>query len=167
MKQRIICKTLAVAVILLFLGLAIQPSVAVQPETTDIEDDCNLCAKKVSKHHLVLIQSITRRLETYSNQILNEFKDEPEIRQKCQEISDNIALLRDIKLGWDFPIICTTLALLISPIAHIWTFLFNLIIKYEYNKFIYIVLIIFTLPLDLLLMNLLGLNMLFCYEPVF
>jgi len=33
MKQRIICKTLAVAVILLFLGLAIQPSVAVQPDT--------------------------------------------------------------------------------------------------------------------------------------
>ena len=33
MKQRIICKCLAVAVILLFLGLAVQPSVAVQPET--------------------------------------------------------------------------------------------------------------------------------------
>ena len=32
MKQRIICKGLAVAVIVLFLGLAIQPSVAVQPE---------------------------------------------------------------------------------------------------------------------------------------
>ncbi len=32
MKQIIICKGLAVAVILLFLGLAIQPSVAVQPE---------------------------------------------------------------------------------------------------------------------------------------
>ena len=38
MKQRIICKTLAVAVILLFLGLDIQPSVAVQRETEiDIE----------------------------------------------------------------------------------------------------------------------------------
>jgi len=39
MKQRIICKALAVAVIILFLGLAIQPSVAtVQPETEiDIE----------------------------------------------------------------------------------------------------------------------------------
>jgi len=38
MKQRIICKTLAVAVILLFLGLAIQPSVAVEPKTEiDIE----------------------------------------------------------------------------------------------------------------------------------
>jgi hypothetical protein len=32
MKQSIICKTLAVSVILLFLGLAIQPSVAVEPE---------------------------------------------------------------------------------------------------------------------------------------
>ncbi|UCF49057.1 MAG: PKD domain-containing protein [Thermoplasmatales archaeon] len=32
MKQRIICKPLAVAVIVLFIGLAVQPSVAVQPE---------------------------------------------------------------------------------------------------------------------------------------
>ncbi|UCF49411.1 MAG: hypothetical protein JSU91_06605 [Thermoplasmatales archaeon] len=38
MKQRIISRSLAVAVIILFLGLAIQPSVAVQPETEiDIE----------------------------------------------------------------------------------------------------------------------------------
>jgi len=33
MKQRTICKTLAVAVIILFLGLAVQPSVAVQTKT--------------------------------------------------------------------------------------------------------------------------------------
>jgi len=38
MKQRIICKTLAVAVIILFLGLTVQPSVAVQQETEiDVE----------------------------------------------------------------------------------------------------------------------------------
>jgi len=38
MNQRIICKTLAVAVIILFIGLAIQPSIAVQTETEiDIE----------------------------------------------------------------------------------------------------------------------------------
>ena len=38
MKRRPIIKTLAVAVIILFIGLAIQPSVAVQPETEiDIE----------------------------------------------------------------------------------------------------------------------------------
>jgi len=38
MNQRIICKTLAVAVIILFLGLVIQPSVAVQPEV-EIESE--------------------------------------------------------------------------------------------------------------------------------
>ena len=38
MKQRIIIKTLTVAVIILFLGVGIQPSLAVQPETEiDIE----------------------------------------------------------------------------------------------------------------------------------
>ena len=49
MKQRIICKTLAVAVIILFLGVGVQPAIAVTPETTDIEDDCNLCPKKHNK----------------------------------------------------------------------------------------------------------------------
>ena len=38
MKQRTICKTLAVAVILIFIGMGIQPSVAVQPET-EIEQE--------------------------------------------------------------------------------------------------------------------------------
>ena len=38
MKQRIICKALVVAVIILFIGLAIKPSIAVQPET-EIDDE--------------------------------------------------------------------------------------------------------------------------------
>jgi hypothetical protein len=37
MKNRIICKCLAVTVILLFVGLAVQPSVAVQPEPEIID----------------------------------------------------------------------------------------------------------------------------------
>ena len=43
MNQRIICKGLAVAVIILFLGLAIQPSVAVETdeEIKDKENDNN------------------------------------------------------------------------------------------------------------------------------
>ena len=43
MKTRIICKTLAVAVIILFLGLAVQPSVAVQPEEEMDESTFGLC----------------------------------------------------------------------------------------------------------------------------
>ena len=43
MKQRIICKTLAVAVILLFIGVGVQPAVAVTPDTSNSEDDCDIC----------------------------------------------------------------------------------------------------------------------------
>jgi len=51
MKEKIICKTLTVAVILLFLGLVIQPSVAVQLDTSENEEDCKLCPK-ISKQNI-------------------------------------------------------------------------------------------------------------------
>ena len=46
MKQKLICKGLAVAVIILFLGLAIQPSVAVQSETEiEIESEQDIVSE--------------------------------------------------------------------------------------------------------------------------
>jgi hypothetical protein len=43
MKQKIICKTLAVAVIILFIGVGVQPVIAtVEPKTSD-NGDCDIC----------------------------------------------------------------------------------------------------------------------------
>ena len=47
MKERTICKGLAVAVIILFLGLAVQPSVAVQPEQVKNESPIDFCVLMV------------------------------------------------------------------------------------------------------------------------
>jgi len=69
MKQRIICKTLAVAVIILFIGLAIQPSVAVQTETErDIEPKNYLFQTIIDIANNPKVKNL---LEKYDNDLLN------------------------------------------------------------------------------------------------
>jgi hypothetical protein len=48
MNQRIIGKGLAVAVILLFVGVGVQPVTAKIESRITKNDDCNLCPKKVN-----------------------------------------------------------------------------------------------------------------------
>ncbi len=43
MKQRMLNRELVVGVILLFIGIAVQPSIAVIPISSDNEEDCNIC----------------------------------------------------------------------------------------------------------------------------
>ena len=62
-KNPVLYKSLVVGVIILFVGVGIQPAFAVSPDTSESEDDCNLCAKKVSKSHLILIESLLNRVE--------------------------------------------------------------------------------------------------------
>ena len=62
-KNPVFYKSLVVGVIVLFIGVGVQPAFAVTPDTSDSEDDCNLCAKKVSKSHLILIESLLNRVE--------------------------------------------------------------------------------------------------------
>jgi len=57
------------------------------------EDDCNLCAKKVSKSHLVFIKSLLDRLEKYDNQISELSKPNPQLEEKYQELSKRITFL--------------------------------------------------------------------------
>jgi hypothetical protein len=48
MNQRLIGKGLTVAVILLFVGVGVQPAIAKVESRTTKNDDCNLCPKKVN-----------------------------------------------------------------------------------------------------------------------
>ena len=57
---------LVVGVILLFIGIAIQPAIAVNPISTDNEDDCDICPK-ISNLHLVRLRSLINRVETPDN----------------------------------------------------------------------------------------------------
>ena len=89
MKQRTICKSLAVAVILLFISLGIQPVIAVNKDTSDSAEECNLCPK-LSKQHIDRIKRLLDRLEKYDNELSVFSKLNPEFEEKYQEISNYI-----------------------------------------------------------------------------
>jgi hypothetical protein len=126
---------IVVGIIALFLGLAIQPSVAVQPDITESDKDCNLCAKKVSKSHLILIEILLNRLERYDNLFSVLSKRNPIIELKYKEISENIGILKEMtdNINWDFPVFCEimetlfwfTFNYIILPIVNIAFFLEN------------------------------------------
>ncbi len=93
MKKEIL---IAIGITFLFLGLAIQPSVAVQPDISVNDNDCNLCLKKVSKTHFVLVKTLTRRLETYAKRLSLEYKDKPEVAEKYLELTSEISTLSEV-----------------------------------------------------------------------
>jgi len=47
----VLYKSFVIGVILLFICIAFQPAVAVTPKSIESEDDCELCAKKVSNQN--------------------------------------------------------------------------------------------------------------------
>jgi hypothetical protein len=93
---------LVMVVFLLFVGVAVQPSIAVNPISSDNKEDCNLCPK-VSKPYLVRVKRLLNRLET------------PIFKEKYQELSDRIITLKEMnkEIKQDVqrgnPIICLTL----------------------------------------------------------
>ena len=98
MNQRKFCKTLAVAVILLFIGMGIQPAVAVEINEEN-----------------VLIQKIKTQIDSLKNKIDTIEKDEnkisklnPKYKEKFQELYDKITTVNEeinyIKT-YDFPIL--------------------------------------------------------------
>jgi hypothetical protein len=96
MKEKMLYKTLVVGVIVLFVGMGVQPAVAVTPDTNESEDDCNLCAKKVSKSQLTLLENSLNRLEKYENQLSILSKQYPQFEEKYKEISKGMMSLREV-----------------------------------------------------------------------
>jgi hypothetical protein len=82
-------KSLVVGVIVLFIGVGVQPAFAVTSITSDSDDECNLCPK-LSKQHIVRVKSLLDRLEKYDNELSVLSKLNPEIEEKYQEISNYI-----------------------------------------------------------------------------
>ena len=52
MKERILYKSLVVGIVILFVGMWIQPVIAVTPDTVDNEDDCDLCPSIDNKNSI-------------------------------------------------------------------------------------------------------------------
>jgi len=86
---------IVVGITTLFLGLAIQPSIAVNPISSENEDDCSICPK-VSKPHLVRLKRLLDRFEKYNERLSVISKHNPEVEGKYQELSDRINPLSEM-----------------------------------------------------------------------
>ncbi|UCF49034.1 MAG: hypothetical protein JSU91_04610 [Thermoplasmatales archaeon] len=132
-------KTLVVGVIVIFIGVGIQPAVAELSNISksDSKDDCNLCPKKISKSHIILIESLLNRLEKYDNKLSILFKNNPEIEKRNKAFSNRFLILKEINKNfifyWNFPIICTFLNILIY--SYIFLIIFALFIVRIYHDF--------------------------------
>ena len=138
-------KVLAVAVILLFLGVGVQPALANEVSNTvsDVDEDCLEC-QPVNRIDILKVKLLMIRVEAFTNVILSRFGHIPEIREKCEEISDRITnfqeMYNDLKLGslnWDFPIICAFIDTIYTPIYNLFKIGVDLYWKYFNNPILW------------------------------
>ncbi len=128
---------ITIGITILFLGLAMQPSIAVNPIPSNNEEDCDIC-QKVSNLHLVRLKSLINRVETLDNKLSVLSKHNPEVIEKYQELSDKITTQKEmnkkLNFDWDFPIICNIL--LITQVVFEFTFaiLYTLSLMSSYNR---------------------------------
>jgi len=96
-------KLLAVGVIVLFLGLAFQPTFAINlsKSISDDECECDICPK-VSKQYFVRLKSLINIIDRYNNPLSVLSKLNPEVDEKYQELSESISTLQDLNGNDDF-----------------------------------------------------------------
>jgi hypothetical protein len=122
-KQRVLYKFLIVGVIVIFIGVGVQPAVAVDVKNyiSKNEKECDICPK-VSKSHIVLVDSLLNRMEKYDTQLSELSKYYPEFEEKYKKLSDIISTLPDVEnedlksTDWEFPIICGILSVILETI---------------------------------------------------
>jgi hypothetical protein len=101
--------------------------------TKTSDDDCNLCPKKVSKSHIVLIKSLLNRLEKYDTQLSVLSKLNSELDEKYKDFNDNF-------------FICFIIVILFYPL----TFLLNILapLKWYPSKIILVNIYAILMRLD-------------------
>ena len=107
---------LAVGITILFLGVSINPAIAVNPKSSDNEEDCSICPK-VSKLHLIGLKNLLNRVETLNDKLSVISKPHPEVAKRYQELFDRITTLKEIntelKSDTPYPIFCNILEIMV------------------------------------------------------
>ena len=100
---------LVFGITILFLGIAIQPAIAFTPNSSDKEEDCNICLK-ISESDIIRIKNLLNRIKIFKIILPILSKWNPEVKVKYQEFSDIISTLPDIDdkdlsaNPWRFPV---------------------------------------------------------------
>jgi hypothetical protein len=168
MQKSIIKKGLVAGIIVLFIGIGVQPAFAVDISNNRPSEYIEDCGCEINDNNLVRIKSLLKRIESLLDRveiriklITTLYKDHPEVIEDCEEISEKITTFREmneenfserisISGSQSNKIICDILEilyLLTFPIVIILTPIRD---KYEEGTIIYIMLTLVAVPLLIL-----------------
>ena len=107
MKKNMLSKTLAIGIIILFVGIGFQPAFAVETklsaDNTEKNEDCN--CPEVDRLHPIRIKFLLTKLKVVTKILLLRFGHLPEIKEICQKILDIIGSNRQL----DYTYLCKIL----------------------------------------------------------
>ena len=108
MVERMYKKGLVLGIIVLFIGVGVQPAFAVETgssvNTVQLEEDCE--CEIVDEYNPDKLIQLLNEVKVYVNNILLNFGHIPYVKEKCEEILDTIESFT----GWeDTPILCAIL----------------------------------------------------------
>ena len=127
-KSAMLYKTLVVGVIVLFVGVGVQPAFAVSQDVDDSEDYCELCPsfEKLIKNRDVEINP------DYLD-IINSLKEMNDRITRLKELNNNF----DFNFQWHYPFICTILLIIQIPVmimlAPLW-YLYDNCVSFQINS---------------------------------
>ncbi|KYK23260.1 hypothetical protein AYK21_02870 [Thermoplasmatales archaeon SG8-52-2] len=120
-KQNVFYKTLVIGVVVLFIGIGIQPAIAnnVFIKASKSEEDCDICPT-IRNQNFVRIKSMLKRLDNNDNTLSVLSKQYPKIAVIYQELSNKV-INRNMEFKHNFHLetsltICDILALFMFPI---------------------------------------------------
>ena len=132
-KPRLFYKMLVFGVIVLFIGIGIQPAFAVTPDKSDNDDDCKLCPK-VSNLHFVRLKNLLNRVEKYDN-ILSVLS-----KHNSKEINKELKPNKPLN---DYPITCNILDKILNRHINRTIWFENLCYKFKNIPILYNILVSF------------------------
>jgi hypothetical protein len=164
-KSALLYKSLVVGVIILFIGIGVQPAFAVTSNSIENENDCDLCPKKVSKSQLTLLENSLIRLEKYDNQLSILSKQYPEFEEKYKGAYDKLLIFKEVVTEFKHNpsnsnniFICLSLLIPIISGMIVLVILNPIYWKYEDNLVINIILSLFQIPFGFMALGALALG---------
>ena len=129
-RNPVLYKILVVGVIVLFIGIGIQPAFAVDTKTTisnNQNEDCKSC-DEVSESDLIKIDKLLNKVDVYSKLLLMLSKYNSELREMSEELSNQLSNINKLYDEFNINIlqqstrpICFILEPLYAIIWFIWT----------------------------------------------
>ena len=149
-------KSLVALVVVLFIGVGIQPAFAITPNTSSSKEDCN--CEELNNYELVKVERLLNKAEVYSKFLSVLSKYNPETKDEIGKLSDKISTLKEeLADETALPTICFILERIYEISKDVYLFFEELI--YSFTSYFSLALILASMCLGIT--NLIKFNIFF------